>query len=460
MAIVLVLSALLGLSRAASPASADGALVGPFSEEAGPPAPEYRRALAVLNVRRAPDPKARLRGLLQSGATFRYWSRVEGAGCEAGWGKIDEDAFVCLIATEPSIEAPETLPQLVAYPMPTLEESATYSRTGVYTGVPGENPILPYIYGRRGRHGPVPVYASAAAYAAGEAKVGLLETEDPLLFVNATVTDLGEVLVRRDGTVVPSAEVVLYAIDRFRGRDMVEEVLPAGTIPAWATLSKGTPVYATPSREAEVGATLDYRSPLLLRSEAADAEGRWWVVPDGISPGVPGYVEDRAGLRHATVVPPPADVGDTLWVDVDLSEQVLMVWQAGVLRYATLVSTGKAGHATPTGIFRIADKAVSWDMASLPDAEEPYRVEGVPWVMHFAPRYALHGAFWHSSFGRIRSHGCVNLAPLDAHRIFDMVAPTLDAGWSTVFESPLHPGTTIRIRDGILPVQDRRSSLK
>jgi hypothetical protein len=80
--------------------------------------------------------------------------------------------------------------------------------------------------------------------------------------------------------------------------------------------------------------------------------------------------------------------------------------------------------------------------------------------MHFAPRYALHGAFWHSNFGRVRSHGCVNLAPLDAHWIFDQLEPALAEGWSVVYESPQHPGTTLRIRNGNQPVEDRRTPLK
>ena len=306
--------------------------------------------------------------MLQAGAVFRLWEHVEGPGCAAGWGKIDVDAYACLSDTEASDQAPQSLPLLVSYPLPTLAESAAYSRTGVYAGVAGEKAILPFIYGRRARHGLAPIYASAAAYAAGEAKVGEEEAGQAMLFVGSESTEKGDVLVRRDGRVVPAAEVVLYAIDRFHGRDPAAEGLPEGSLLAWTTASKGTPVYKAASKEAEVATTLAYRSPLLLLPTPADPPGSWWVVPDGVSPGVPGYVEDRGGLRHVTVVPPPADVGESLWVDIDLAEQVLMVWEAGQLRYATLVSTGKPGHTTPTGIFRIGDKAVTWDMASLPDA--------------------------------------------------------------------------------------------
>ena len=44
----------------------------------------------------------------------------------------------------------------------------------------------------------------------------------------------------------------------------------------------------------------------------------------------------------------------------------------------------------------------------------------------------LHGAFWHRGFGHVRSHGCVNLAPLDAQRLFAFTSPHLPAGWTAV----------------------------
>jgi len=39
-------------------------------------------------------------------------------------------------------------------------------------------------------------------------------------------------------------------------------------------------------------------------------------------------------------------------------------------------------------------------------------------VQFFDEAIGLHAAFWHRSFGHVRSHGCVNLAPLDAQRLF------------------------------------------
>ena len=76
-----------------------------------------------------------------------------------------------------------------------------------------------------------------------------------------------------------------------------------------------------------------------------------------------------------------------------------------------------------------------------------------------APRYALHGVFWHWGFGNIASHGCVNLAPKDAAYIFSITHPVLPDGWRVVMESKDDPGTTFRVRDGDKPPTDRRSKL-
>ena len=66
--------------------------------------------------------------------------------------------------------------------------------------------------------------------------------------------------------------------------------------------------------------------------------------------------------------------------------------------------------------------------------------------MYFQLAYALHSAFWHDSFGRPHSHGCINLAPRDAKWLFEFVEPPLPAGWHGVYPRPqttrhasLHP---------------------
>ena len=48
-----------------------------------------------------------------------------------------------------------------------------------------------------------------------------------------------------------------------------------------------------------------------------------------------------------------------------------------------------------------------------------YDLPGVPWNLYFTQEGAvIHGAYWHDSFGSRYSHGCVNLAPEDARKLY------------------------------------------
>jgi hypothetical protein len=61
--------------------------------------------------------------------------------------------------------------------------------------------------------------------------------------------------------------------------------------------------------------------------------------------------------------------------------------------------------------------------------EGPYEVGDVPWTMFYQNSYALHGAYWHNTFGRVRSHGCTNLSPIDARWLFHFTDDEVPAGW-------------------------------
>ena len=135
------------------------------------------------------------------------------------------------------------------------------------------------------------------------------------------------------------------------------------------------------------------------------------------------------------------------WIHVSLSEQTLVAYEGSEPVFATSVSTGREGFETPTGLFRIQSKHVSTTMDDLHSKDEAYLIEDVPWTMYFEGNFALHAAFWHLSFGRVRSHGCVNLAPADARWLFQWSGPTLPASWHGVFARGDAPGTWIYITE-------------
>ncbi len=77
-----------------------------------------------------------------------------------------------------------------------------------------------------------------------------------------------------------------------------------------------------------------------------------------------------------------------------------------------------------------------------------FELRDVPWIQYFAAGYALHGAYWHDVFGVPRSHGCVNLAPIDARVVFLWTDPPVPPGWHGINVSEeMGQGTLVVVRD-------------
>ncbi len=102
------------------------------------------------------------------------------------------------------------------------------------------------------------------------------------------------------------------------------------------------------------------------------------------------------------------------WIQVDLSEQRLITWEGNKPVFGVIVSTGKKSTPTPTGVFNIYTKLVKTRMKG-----EDYDIPNVPHTMYYQGGYGIHGAFWHNNFGTPVSHGCVNVAPNHAKKIFN-----------------------------------------
>jgi hypothetical protein len=200
------------------------------------------------------------------------------------------------------------------------------------------------------------------------------------------------------------------------------------------------------ARDEETGALsqadpMDVHRALLLEEETIDRRGtRYRVARDG-------SIVRESALRIVPSIPRPDGIGEAdRWIHVDLSEQSLVAYEGDRAVFATLVSTGREGFETPVGTYRIQSKHVSATMDDPDSPTEAYSIDDVPWTMYFEGSYALHGAFWHDSFGHVRSHGCVNLAPADARWLFEWTAPALPPGWHGIMPARA-AGTFVHITD-------------
>jgi L,D-transpeptidase catalytic domain len=161
--------------------------------------------------------------------------------------------------------------------------------------------------------------------------------------------------------------------------------------------------------------------------------------------------EDLKTAAKPSQLPSWAKKG-TKWIDIGIVSQTLVLWEGDRPVYATLVSTGKDGLgepgktlSTPRGTFRIYQKHITTTMDSNV-ADHEFELRDVPWVEYFKGGYALHGAYWHDDFGHVRSHGCVNMAPIDARYVFFWTTPTVPDHWHATYTSDAtEPGTIVYI---------------
>ena len=141
------------------------------------------------------------------------------------------------------------------------------------------------------------------------------------------------------------------------------------------------------------------------------------------------------------------------WIDVDLSEQKLRAYEGDSLFLETLVSSGLPWSPTPTGEFRIWTKFRATKMEG-GAGKYYYYLPNVPYVMFFSndqvskyTGYSLHGTYWHNDFGKVHSHGCVNLPTPIAETLYYWVGPVLQDGKKSISTTADNPGTKIVIHE-------------
>lgn len=137
--------------------------------------------------------------------------------------------------------------------------------------------------------------------------------------------------------------------------------------------------------------------------------------------GLSEWVERRYIRQLVLHTTPPEGVTNNRWIEVNLYEQTLSVYENGNLVFATLIASGMDPFFTRPGLFQIYKKKPLETMSGAFEADRSdfYYLEDVPWTMYYDEARALHGAYWRAMFGYPQSHGCVNLSPGDSHWLYD-----------------------------------------
>jgi hypothetical protein len=275
---------------------------------------------------------------------------------------------------------------------------------------------LPFSYALLGE-GPTPVYTSLQDAIAGKNEI---HTIGPgklrfVSYVNYADTGAGRFFLLQDDTWV-----------RVSSRVSIPHSFPGGIefsrtpnhsfgwiLPFAPSIeTKRTPGY---SLEDYTGHSLTQYQIVQIYSTQLVNKDEWALVaPDE-------WVDGRYIGKVTPNTTPPPGVENGRWIEVNLFEQTLAVYNQSKLVFATLIATGMDPFFTKPGLFQIQRKLDSTLMSGSFEADRSdfYYLEDVPWTMYYDHARALHGAYWRTAFGYPQSHGCVNLSLADSHWLYD-----------------------------------------
>jgi lipoprotein-anchoring transpeptidase ErfK/SrfK len=385
-------------------------------------------------------------------------------GCEGGWYRINPRGFVCLgLGATLDLEHPVALaesvrpvrgaglpyvyalageqPPLLYFKLPSLKQmresegdnltaTALLFRERVRllgldgmiaaAAAPpeflndGKKLVKPY-----GTHQPLR-FVAHAGHAAADSGFAIQSTFEWEKRLFGLTTELDLVALDRTKLVKPSD---------FHG----VELLPGEGLPVGFSEPRYANKYELNARgEAAPAGTLGHREGVKLTGEARP--GAFLAVRDGSFVAEPGLRIIKARDSF-----PSFATGDRKWIDISIKDQTLVAYIGQRPVYATLVSTGRGGlgdpekvPATVRGTFMIYQKDVSSTMDGDEDEGDSINLRDVPFVQYFHKGFALHGTYWHDEFGKIRSHGCVNLSPIDSAWLFEWTDPLVPPEWHGV----------------------------
>jgi len=171
------------------------------------------------------------------------------------------------------------------------------------------------------------------------------------------------------------------------------------------------PGYASPKNGKKL-----YREEIVQIYDVQPADHTDWYMI-----GLDQWVERRYIRQVRINTTPPEGVPGNRWIDVNLYDQTLAVYDNRQLVFATLIVSGGDPFFTRPGLFQMYEKYETETMSGAFEADRSdyYYLEDVPWTMYFDQARALHGAYWRAWFGYAGTHGCVNMSIGDSAWLFN-----------------------------------------
>ena len=328
---------------------------------------------------------------------------------------VSADRALCL----PAAELLEELDCLQQGPAEVLSDLAdkgiTFPPTPLYAGyTPYELSYVPFNYALVSNE-EVPLYATLEDVEKRKPTRNLAASRIKYVaLTNRTETSKGVFYQIATTEWISADDVSNVGIPNFQGYQFKEN--PEFTF-GWMineTTARSAPGYDAP----ETGKKYWRLDPVRFYDSTIINDVEWVMVGPG------QWVEHRNAARVIPNYSRPEGVTADRWIEVNLHEQVLTVYEGGRLLFATLISSGVDPFFTQPGVFQVTEKFEHDVMygAFEADRSDYYYLEEVPYIMYYDQRRALHGAYWQSLLGYQRSHGCVNLSVADSHWLYDWAA--------------------------------------
>ncbi|MBU1220443.1 L,D-transpeptidase family protein [Myxococcota bacterium] len=374
-------------------------------------------AAKPLRIYSKPDSKSLEIGMIDPQVPIPPVGYIKGKGCKSGWIQVGISAFVC----SKNLHKDRREPEVQIFP------------------VVKENDITPgkYAYVRLGG---TKWYASRNAVKQGK-HAGEMGAGFYVHFKRFTRINGKNYWKTVKNQYVPVENIAAHRPSTHMGVSLDGNMtLPLVFPIAKDSSGKGIaiPVYDRPGG-AKVAKT-NYHQAVKIYGEKKVAGRKYyrlgrcrWIMARHVAAAFPSPV-------------PPGVRSDEKWLDINLLRQTIVAWEGSRPVFASIISSGKGGHPTKHGVFRVYWKVSETDMKNEVGADEQYLAADVPWTLFFYKGQALHGAYWHDDFGRKKSHGCINLAPKDARFIYEWSTPYAGSSWAYQWSGQNSPGMTVQIR--------------
>jgi hypothetical protein len=445
--------------EAVAPVTASAVAPEPRSAPDPPTAKSEARVYAKSRnvwVRSGPSPEMQWLGMLWFGSSVKIRSneRVAGKGCRGSWVPVEPRGWVCVDEERATLDPGDEVLRAISRFAPKLSsptphryawvaqdirrfESLAHAepflrawgsrKGGTFGHAAPLLPVLPQGLSERRDH----IYArSALAYTAdGDSlDTGLLLAADLSWVARSDVELLPEVTFQG----VELGAQVHLPMAFFRQDDTpVYEQRDGGEFVATGQHFSRLSHIEVEAPPVSVGRTSYYRIPNTAHWLRAGET----VVIDSREPYPKEFESAPETSPHG-----PSARREPTWLEISILGGWLLAYEGRRPVYATLISAGRGGTpvagkelvstaSTPTGRFFVNGK---FKTATMESSSGPIVHGDVPWTQNFSGPHAIHGAYWHNEWGKLKSAGCVNVSPRDGQWLFEFTEPRVPEGWHGV----------------------------